>query len=209
MKKDREAKTVDDFVDPRTVGELQTGPPKLPDAMSRSKSAKVLVTIVAIIGGLIIIGNLSGPDTKTVATVATAPDNPVDFAIHEINEEKAKAHGRVDEAAVNDGHSGGRDLFITFSLAPWALTEGTMKSAYLLHVRGIVPGVSAKFPQIDRIEITGEATFTDIRGNDTVEPAYTVVFWRENAAKINWERVRTDNIPLIATKYWAARSLRD
>jgi hypothetical protein len=110
--KDRGAKTVVDFVDPSTIG----------------KSAKVLVTIVAIIGGLI-IGNLSGPDTKTT-------DRP-----------------------------------------------------YRDHWRGYLHGY--------------------LRGNDTVEPAYTVVFWRENAAKINWERVRTNNIPLIATKYWAAPSLRD
>lgn len=89
---------------------------------------------------------------------------------------------------------------VIYELAAWNATsaEGT----FLSDVTAMAPVLLQAYPQARWIGISGEADFTDVRGNVNRKPAFYISFWRENAETIRWSTVDPGNLPRLADKYW-------
>lgn len=96
----------------------------------------------------------------------------------------------------------GRTLKIKYKIDPWALTKGTMKSTFERQTKEIVPAIFDRFPDIDDIQITVDAQFQTIRGDEYRSPILRIEFTRRNAATVHWNKVPYDSLPLIADNFW-------
>lgn len=100
--------------------------------------------------------------------------------------------------ATQDGHA----FSIQYNIDPWALTAGTMKSMFEYQVKQIVPAIFNRFPDINDIQITANAQFQGLRGDEYHSPALSIEFTRSNAATVHWDNVLNENLPLVADDFW-------
>lgn len=96
----------------------------------------------------------------------------------------------------------GRTLNVEYDIDPWALTNNTIKSMFEYQVKQIVPAIFSRFLDIDDIQITANAQFQTLRGDEYHSPALRIEFTRSNATTVHWDNVLSENLPLVADGFW-------
>ncbi|MCK1618928.1 hypothetical protein IVA96_20270 [Bradyrhizobium sp. 159] len=153
---------------------------------------RFLVFCLAIIGLAVLFGNSYNASPAQPAIRAENATDPVEYVRAMIAQPRAEVKGEVV----------GDVLKVQFSMDPWALTKGWVKTIFQKHVKDIVPGLFTKFPNIKEVTLTGMGTFRDIKGNESVEKSMVVRFSRQNASTVNWKNIDTENVMRVADFQW-------
>lgn len=117
-------------------------------------------------------------------------NDPTEFLSAIVNDEKAKPAVYVKGSVAT----------VVLNLDAWTpkyqlkLFEGKVAIA--------TPMFLAKFPQISSIDYLGQATFVDVRGNETRDWGMKVSFSRQNAATIRWDGIMISDLPQLADAFW-------
>lgn len=101
----------------------------------------------------------------------------------------------------------GDKITITYDLKPWALTAFSTTSSFNLHVTKLIPAFFGRYADVQEIEVVGEGTFNDKRGNSSRGVGVRIMFLRKNTSGINWNNVNYADIPEIADSYWIHPSI--
>jgi hypothetical protein len=126
---------------------------------------------------------------------ARAADSPpVAFAKGVVSE-----HGSQTFATVSYPD---RTLIVEFRLEPYSACKATVVRAFGEIAKKLAQGTFSKFPKIKGVQVIGNLSLRDKRGNDTVDRAVMVKFSKAKAANIDWENVDPAHILELADKEW-------
>jgi hypothetical protein len=141
------------------------------------------LALVLLIGSLTLARN----------AVAAEP-SPVAFAKSVVSE-----HGSQTFAAVSYPDE---SLIVEFRIEPYAASKATVVQAFGEMTRKLVQGTFKQFPKIKSVQVIGNMSLRDKRGNDTVDRAIMAKFSRVNAAAIKLENIEPANVVGVADKHW-------
>jgi hypothetical protein len=143
-----------------------------------------------------------------VVVVAMNSNSRNDPALRSSTDPAEIARLVLNQPAANSSAAIDGDRFVmTYSLAPWSLTSGTVIIAFEEHVAELVPLIFQRFPKVNRIDINATGKFSDIRGSSFEQDAIRLMFTRRNAATIQWDEIDHGKIPKLADQYWIHPSM--
>jgi hypothetical protein len=123
-----------------------------------------------------------------------AEATPVAFAKSVVSE-----HGSQTFAAVSYPDE---SLIVEFRIEPYVDSKATAVRAFGEITKKLAQGAFSQFPKIKSVQVIGNMSLRDKRGNDTVDRAIMAKFSRANATTIKLENVDAANVVRIADKHW-------
>src|SRR4029077_16935285 len=91
-------------------------------------------------------------------------------------------------------------LVVEFNLDPFVTKRRDLKTEFGAIARSVVSAALAKFPKLNRVELTVLVTVRDKRGNEHEVQAVVVKFYRANSASIKWDTVNPADVIDISDK---------
>lgn len=152
-----------------------------------------IVLIVVIIDGLIF-----APRRKRAAEEAAAARSSI---LSSTSDPEVWIRTYVDEQRfAPSARSDGDKLLVAYASA---MTERSFNEV----TKQLVPAVLERFRKFQSIEVIKTTDLIDIRGQESHGPWLKASFTRENSATINWPKVQTDNVHLLADEFWTHSSI--
>jgi hypothetical protein len=148
--------------------------------------------------GLAVGADSAVPDEALKDALNCSVSGPNFFLARIIGEKNAELSSKAQSSK----------LTVVYKIDPWALTAGTSRRMFLSHAKDIVPAIFEQCPQFSEVEVRIKGKFVDKRGNETVDDAGWISFTRHNADTVNWDNVRSDDLPEIADESWLHPALR-
>jgi hypothetical protein len=144
-----------------------------------------VIILIGVGGGLwnIVTNDKTGADNHLVD--ASKPES-IKNIIHE--------SAASPTATFRDG-----TLSLTYSIDPWLLTTSTAKTQFFFKAKEFFPKAFG-WPAVQDACVEGSATFHDIRGNESQEPAMWLCMSRASALEVKWDNVDSNNLPSIVDR---------
>jgi hypothetical protein len=95
----------------------------------------------------------------------------------------------------------GGQLTIEYSINPWALTIGTARSQFYFQATALIR-TAFTAPSVNLFCDRITATFKDVYGHQNEGRAGEVCLTRATAARVNWDKFDSDNLPRIADHFY-------
>ncbi|WP_341988476.1 hypothetical protein [Azorhizobium sp. AG788] len=106
-------------------------------------------------------------------------------------------------AVVNDT----RSISIHYDLSPWSITRSSLRSSYIGNVMRLVPILFERVPESAQVEVVADNIFATIQGREVRQPAFSLLFTRATAAKVDWAKVSPFEVIRGADRAWATPSM--
>jgi hypothetical protein len=156
---------------------------------------KAAVLILIIVVGSFMLKMSTDTEEATRQNLIKTTNDPTELITAIVHDDKARP-----TVTLNGPQRQFSEMTISYT-ATYSKNESQVWT-YNYNLEKIAKQAFPRFPSLNKISVMVMAPLVDLRGNRTVEPVLRSTFSRSNAATIQWENVRVENIPKIADQYW-------
>ncbi len=96
---------------------------------------------------------------------------------------------------------------VHYDLSSWSLTRSSLRSSYMGNVTRLVPVLFERSPDYGQVEVVAESVFSTIQGREVRQPAFSLMFTRATAAKVDWANASAFEVIRRADRAWAAPTI--
>ena len=106
-------------------------------------------------------------------------------------------------ALATDRHS----ISIHYDLSPWSLTRSSLRASYIGNVVRLVPVLFERVPESSQVEVVADNIFDTIQGREVRQPAFSLMFTRATAARLDWTKMSPFEVIRSADRAWATPAM--
>lgn len=106
-------------------------------------------------------------------------------------------------ALVNEKHS----ISVHYDLSTWSLTRASLRASYIGNVMRLVPILFERVPESSQVEVVADNIFDTIQGREVRQPAFSLLFTRATAAKLDWANMSPFEVIRGADRAWATPAM--
>lgn len=106
-------------------------------------------------------------------------------------------------ALATDRHS----ISIHYDLSPWSLTRSSLRASYIGNVVRLVPVLFERVPESSQVEVVADNIFDTIQGREVRQPAFSLMFTRATAARLDWAKMSPFEVIRSADRAWATPAM--
>ena len=96
---------------------------------------------------------------------------------------------------------------VHYDLSSWSLTRSSLRSSYMGNVTRLVPVLFERSPDYGQVEVVADSVFSTIQGREVRQPAFSLMFTRATAAKVDWANVSAFEVIRRADRAWATPTI--